>query len=161
LLTQEIWYEPDSTGDNPSSRVDYIYSGGKLSQSVKYNYEPSGWEKRSWQQVYYGSNLIDSIVVFNNDSTQTRNEKCDFLYSGEKIIHLELYDYSGNSNSWVSNSYQDFTYDEFGNLTSSSTLVGEFLYKSTYTYEAGEGNYSQLDLRQSGAYQKLIPWPAK
>jgi hypothetical protein len=161
LLTQETWYEPDSTGDNPSSRVDYIYSGGKLTQSVMYDYEPSGWEKRSWQQIYYSSILIDSIVVFNNDSSQTRNEKCDFFYSGEKITHLELYDYLVNSNSWVQNSYQDFTYDEFGNLTSSSVLVGDFLYRSTFTYEKGEGNYSQLDLRQSGAYQKLIPWPAK
>jgi hypothetical protein len=161
LLTQEIWYEPDSTGDNPASRVDYIYAGGKLTQSVRYDYESSGWEKRSWQQIYYSNILIDSIVVFNNDSAQTRNEKCDFFYSGEKIVHLELYDFSGGDNSWVHNSYQDFTYDESGTLASSSTLVGNFIYRSTYSNEAGEGNYSQLDIRQSGAYEKLIPWPAK
>lgn len=161
LLTQEIWYQPDSTGDNPALRVDYIYSGGKLTQSVMYDYEPSGWEKRSWQQVYYGSSLIDSIVVYKNDSLQTRNEKSDFLYSGQKIIHHDWYTFSGYSNSWELYSYQDFTYDEFGNMTSSSMQVGELRYKSSFTYEKGEGNYSQLDLRQSGAIQKLIPWPTK
>jgi hypothetical protein len=163
-LIEEKWYSYESGNFVESSMTSYVYSGDKLIHSIYYSADNTAWIENTKQVLFYSGNEIDSIVIYEHDYDYpfyNEQNKYEYKYLDGRISRVDQFYYHKSANSWEPDGYQEYTYNENGELESETMMISSFSYTSKYYYEVGKGNFEQTTFRLSGASEKILPEPTK
>jgi hypothetical protein len=117
----------------------YTYNSGKLVQVSEIEYGGNGNYEDKYDISYSGDELVEQIhSILYPGGTWTEYYKYVYTYTNGKISKIN---YLSKDGSWYDSYYEDFTYDNFGNLITINNPDVNYNYRTDYTYEEANGNY--------------------
>jgi len=149
-----------------AAETNYTYNSGKLTEQSKNSANPtSNYQEKDI--ITYTGEEIKEVIHSNNQSGGALIEwgKDIYTYSGVAISKITGYSKNTGTLTWAaSGMVTDFVYDSDGNLISQSRTdpyAGGIIYKDTYTYQDGSGNFLQILEALGGANNSMYPLPHK
>jgi hypothetical protein len=132
-------YEDDGGDWIMYATVAFDYEGDKLMELI---YESMDDDKEKIEYTYDGDFVDEIYYSYYYDGDWFEEDKDVYSYTSgkvSKITYYEYYDGEWEKDSW----YEEFEYDENGNLVKSMEIDNEYdeEYVTEYTYEKGPGNY--------------------
>jgi hypothetical protein len=131
----------------------YTYSSGKLMliSSIEYG-DVSNYEDK-YTFSYDGDVLTAQVHTYKSGDAWTNCHKYAYTFTSGKISTINYYYHDGSA--WVDSGYEDFLYDDHGNLIE----VSDETDRTEYTYEEGNGNFRMI--AESMDYEYMYPTPNK
>lgn len=140
--------------DNGELEEKYVctYNGENLVEIIEYEYY-NGSERidTKYEFTYTNGNLTE-VLRLNYDAGDWLNSDRDvYIYSGNKVIQIDDYDYVSFNDSWELDDSEYYSYNSQGLLESISESGDGWSWEEIYTYEEGKGNFRLL-MGEGGFY---------
>jgi YD repeat-containing protein len=175
-------------GEDFQWKATFTYDGALLQKMDYYDYSSGAWTQ--WATTFFeyddlgrisrevdtssGESYITTYTYNSGQMTErllqnifegtTRNDtRTNYEYSNGRLSKTINYDWS--SETWIKMSELQYEYNEYGNLVLiRGTDLGITLYKNTFTYAEGSGNYRQCMKAFNQTYflpGMPLPYPVK
>lgn len=146
--------------ENGELNYKYVctYNGEYLDEIIEYYYyegiEELGYK---YEFSYTNGNLTEVLELNYNDGVWQNSDRTVYIYSGNKVIQIDDYDYVSFNDSWELDDSEYYSYNSLGLLESISENGEGWSWEEIYTYEEGRGNYKLL--QDEDSYYQIFNYP--